>query len=101
MGQRFSRANVDALVTGLVQGGVTWLPNTSQFWYRVTTGAGTQLVLVDAGAWSKRVVLDSEPLAIQVAAAARDSAARTPVPAPPPAPDLRSGPRLSPDGRTG
>ncbi len=63
--QRFAN-----LTVGLVQGGVTWIPNTNRFTYRVSTTGGNQFVTVDADAWIKQPAFDHERMARAVSGAA-------------------------------
>src|SRR5689334_21603871 len=50
-------------------GAVTWIGDSDHFWYPRTVKGGTEFVLGDAGAASKRLAFDHEKLAAAVSSA--------------------------------
>ena len=64
------RVNVPSLTVGLVNGGVNWVGNSNQAWYRVSVRGGNQFVLVDADAWTKAPAFDHARLATALSTAA-------------------------------
>src|SRR5688572_17210990 len=71
MTQRFGGPTVGGLVTGLVQGGVSWVGNgTNLFTYRVSVKGGNQFVLVDPDAWTRGPAFDHARLATGLSSAA-------------------------------
>ena len=60
--------NTAKLVTGDVVA-PNWRPNGNQFWYRVTTNAGADFVLVDPAANTRRLVFDNARLAAAMSVA--------------------------------
>ena len=50
-------------------GPVTWINNTDHFWYPKSVKGGTEFVLVDADAGSKKPAFDQEKLAVAISSA--------------------------------
>ncbi len=73
--QRFAN-----LTVGLVPGGVTWIPGSNRFSYRVTTSGGSLFITVDADAWSKQPAFDHERMARALSAVASSQFTATTLP---------------------
>jgi dipeptidyl-peptidase 4 len=65
--ERFLGANVNALVTGTA-GPVNWLPD-GRFWYRATTPAGAEFIMVDPARRTRARLFDQPRLAQALGAA--------------------------------
>ena len=52
-----------------VPGPANWIGETDHFWYARTVKGGTEFVLVDAGAATKKPAFDHEKLAAAISAA--------------------------------
>jgi dipeptidyl aminopeptidase/acylaminoacyl peptidase len=76
--ERFLAQHAAPLVSGVI-GPVTWLPD-GRFWYRVTTAAGAEFMLVDPARRTRAAAFDHARLAQALGAAtgARIDAARLP-----------------------
>ena len=59
--EKFLGYNTTPLMSG-VTGRVTWLPG-DRFWYRNTTAAGMEFILIDAAGGSRRPVFDHAKIA--------------------------------------
>jgi dipeptidyl-peptidase 4 len=88
--ERFLAANVTPLVTG-VAGAPVWLDD-GRFWYRTTTAAGPEIVLVDPASATRSAAFDRTRLSAALAAAIGQAV--DPVRLPPP------NTSLSGDGRS-
>jgi dipeptidyl aminopeptidase/acylaminoacyl peptidase len=65
--ERFLARNTAPLVTGM-QGPVSWLPD-GRFWYRVTTAAGADFIMIDPDRRTRTAAFDQLRLAHALAAA--------------------------------
>jgi dipeptidyl aminopeptidase/acylaminoacyl peptidase len=73
------RAKARDLVVG-TPGAISWIGNSNHFWYPKTVKGGTDFVLVDADAGSKKAAFDQEKLAASISTATGHSYAALKLP---------------------
>ena len=79
-----------------VPGSANWIGETDHFWYSCSVKGGTEFLLVDAGAATKKPAFDHEKLAAAISSASGNKYTALTLPFAPPRRDAAAPPDVAP-----